>query len=224
MANIWKVWFSSTCQQVVDFIIMIYWGQHEKMYSKFSYIQDLQDIQQCIKYKRRQLSKRGLRHWDQLIHYTSDIQSLSHEIKVFRGSSVLSGRHQSSVQHYFYMKLLNYYNARMWAGDGSMITDFCCDRRRIFTKYLCSYLKQIVCCTLRHSTSLASSYEGSWNVHNSMLIKSYTNMRTPTNVSTSHLFLNRHSHISISYLYVPNLQYFATWIQFPPLQLPTTEI
>ena len=102
------------------------------------------------------------------------------------------------------------------AGDGSMITDFCYDRRRTFTKYLCSYLKQIVCCTLRLSTSLASSYEGSWNVHNSMLTKSYTNMRTVftqhqlISVFTLHLFLNRYSHISISYLYVPNLQYFAT--------------
>jgi hypothetical protein len=36
------------------------------------------------------------------------------------------------------------------ADDGSMLTYFC-DRRRTFTKYLRSYLKQIVCCILRHS-------------------------------------------------------------------------
>jgi hypothetical protein len=136
-------------------------------------------------------------------------------MKVLRGSSVLSRRHQSSVQHYSYMKVLNNYNALCRAGESS-ITDFCCDRRRTFTKHLCSYLKQIVCCTLRHSTSLASSYEGSWNVHNSMLTKSYTNMRTVftkhqrISVFTPNLPLNRNSQISKSYLYVPNLKYFVT--------------
>ena len=39
----WQI-FSSTCQQVVTFSIIIYCGQYEKIYSKFSYIQGLQDI------------------------------------------------------------------------------------------------------------------------------------------------------------------------------------
>lgn len=28
-------------------------------------------VYQCIKYKRHQISKRGLRHWDQFIQYPS---------------------------------------------------------------------------------------------------------------------------------------------------------
>jgi hypothetical protein len=138
-------------------------------------------------------------------------------MKVFRGSRVLSRRHQSSVQIYSNMKVLNYYNARIqswwWFHDNTLLL---WPQMYIYQVFMFVFETN---CVLHPKAFYISGFvvwrilKCTWFYANKVTKICEPMYSTPTDICFHSAFtLNRYSQISKSYLYVPNLQYFATWI------------
>jgi hypothetical protein len=102
------------------------------------------------------------------------------------------------------------------AGDGSMTAHTFAMTADVH--WLCMFVRETN--SVLHTKALYISGFVVWRIlectqfYANKKLRKYANRiySTPTYVFTSHSFRNRHSQNSKSYLYLPNIEYFATWL------------